>query len=177
MLKRIIDRFRGEASTETLVKYGLTVGENFQRQAQCIIDPSHCWLIKIGDNVTLAPRVHILAHDASTKMHLGYTKIGKVIIGNNVFIGAGSVILPNVQVGNNVIIGAGSVISKDIPDNTVVGGNPATIICPTSEYIQKHGSRMSARPTYDENWTFDNITNDMKKQMKQELENGIGYIV
>ena len=55
----------------------------------------------------MAPHVQILAHDASTKRYLGYTKIGRVLIGNNVFVGAGTIILPSVAIGNNVIIGAG----------------------------------------------------------------------
>ena len=63
---------------------GLRVGVNFNRLNGVIIDPAHCWLITIGDNVTLAPRVHILAHDASTKNYLNFTKIGRVNIGNNV---------------------------------------------------------------------------------------------
>lgn len=67
ILKNFILYFRGEVSTEKLIKMGLKVGENFNRQSGCIIDYAHCWLISIGNNVTLAPRVHILAHDASTK--------------------------------------------------------------------------------------------------------------
>ena len=63
------------------------------------LDPSHCWLIEIGDNVTFGPHVQVLAHDASMHNVLGYTKIGRVRIGNNVFIGAGSIVLPNVQIG------------------------------------------------------------------------------
>ena len=67
-----------------------------------IIDDSHCSLISIGDNVTFAPRVHILTNDASTKKFLGYTKFGKVSVGNNVFVGAGSIICsPNVTIGND----------------------------------------------------------------------------
>lgn len=66
-----------------------------------ILDPSHCWLITIGDNVTMAPRVHILAHDASTCHHLGYARIGRIDIGNNVFIGADTVVLPGVYIGSN----------------------------------------------------------------------------
>jgi maltose O-acetyltransferase len=58
-------------------------------------------------------------------MYLNYTKIGLVKIGDNVFIGAGSIILPNVKIGNNVIIGAGSIVTKDVPDNSLVAGNPA----------------------------------------------------
>ena len=73
------------------------IGKNCKIQGEVIIDYSHYWHITIGENVTIAPRVHILAHDASTKLHLGYTKIGKVDIGNNVFIGAGSVVTKNID--------------------------------------------------------------------------------
>lgn len=123
-LKKLIYRIRGTVTTEELIKRGMIVGNNFQRQNEVILDPDHCWLIKIGDNVTLAPRVHILCHDASTKQFLGYTKIGKVVIGNNVFIGANTVILPNVKIGDNVIVGANSTITHDIPDNSLVVGTP-----------------------------------------------------
>ena len=95
IIKEFIYRLRGDYTTEKLIKMGLKVGKNFGRLNGVILDPSHCWLIEIGDNVTMAPRVHILAHDASTKTFLDYTKIGKVTIGNNVFIGADSVVLQN----------------------------------------------------------------------------------
>ena len=85
----------------------------------CILDPGHVFLITIGDNVTFAPRVHILAHDASTKELTGYTKIAPVNIGNNVFIGANSTVLMGVNIGDNVIVGANSLVSKDIPDGCV----------------------------------------------------------
>ena len=72
--------------------------------------------------------VQILAHDVSTKRNLGYTKIGKVSIGNDVFIGRGTIILPNVRIGNNVVIGAGSIVTSDIPDNSIAVGNPCRVI-------------------------------------------------
>ena len=106
-------------------------------QPQCIIDPSHCWLISIGSNVTLAPRVHILAHDASTKRVLGYTKIGLVSIGDDVFIGASSVVLPGVKIGNGAIIGAHSVVSRDIPEDCVAVGNPARPVGSTADFYTK----------------------------------------
>lgn len=173
----ILGKLRGEAPTEQLVQMGLKVGKNFNREQGCLIDYSHCWLITIGDNVTLAPNVHILAHDASTKMFLNYTKIGLVEIGNNVFVGAGSIILPNVKIGNNVLIGAGSVVTKDIPDNSLVVGNPAKVIGSTSEYIDKNRELMKERPTYDEKWTTRcDITASQKEQMIQALKSGIGYV-
>lgn len=130
-------RLRSEISTEDLIALGLTVGKNFSRQEKTLIDQSHCWLITIGDDVTLAPRVHILAHDASTKKALGYTRIGVVNIGNNVFIGASSTILPGISIGNNVVIGANSVVSRDIPDDSVAIGNPAKVICTYDEFVSR----------------------------------------
>jgi len=173
----ITGKIRGQTPTEKLVKMGLTVGRNFNRQNGCIIDESHCWLITIGDNVTFAPRVHILAHDASTKIYLNHTKIGLVEIGNNVFIGAGSIILPNVKIGNDVIIGAGSIVTKSIPDNSLVVGNPAKVIGATSDYIDKNKELMKNRPAYNEKWTIRcNITSSQKKQMIQALKSGIGFV-
>ena len=109
---------------EIAVANGLTIGKDCHVMGECIIDPGHCWLIEIGDRVTLAPRVHIWAHDASTKRPLGYTALGRVKIGSDVFVGAGTIILPSVEIGDRVVIGAGSVVSKNIPANSVAVGNP-----------------------------------------------------
>lgn len=65
-LRSIVFRLRGDYTTEHLIKMGLIVGRNYKRMNGVILNPSLCWLISIGDNVTLAPRVHILTHDAST---------------------------------------------------------------------------------------------------------------
>lgn len=176
-IKELIYRIRGEYTTEKLIKMGLKVGKNFKRLNGVILDPSHCWLLTIGDNVTIAPRVHILCHDASTKTFLGYTKIGRVDIGNNVFIGAESVILPNTKIGNNVIIGANSTVTHDIPDNTVVAGSPAKIICSLDEYLDKEKNRMSDNPIYDSQYTLGgNITDEQKIQQAQELVGKIGFV-
>lgn len=175
-----IMRLRSEISTDELIKLGLTVGKNFSRQEKTLIDQSHCWLINIGDDVTLAPRVHILAHDASTKYGLGYTRIGLVNIGNNVFVGASTTILPNVTIGDNVVIGAGSVVSRNIPSNSVAVGNPAKVICSYNEYISKKKAEMSNSPVFDESYTLRNseFTKEMKEEMKQKLSenNGVGYV-
>lgn len=177
IIKEFVYRFRGEYTTEKLKIMGMKVGDNFCRLNGVILDPSHCWLIEIGDNVTLAPRVHILCHDASTKVHLGYTKIGKVKIGNNVFIGAESVVLPNVTIGNSVIIGANSTVTKDIPDNVVAAGNPAQILCSLDDYLKQHKSLMETAPVYDESYTLRGaLTEEKKQQMQLELIGKIGYI-
>ena len=138
MLSNIIKKIK----LKRLQRKGLVIGKNLNIEKGVIIDSSIPFLIEIGNNVTLAPYVHILAHDASTKIVLGYSKIGKVIIGNNVFIGAKSIILPYVKIGNNVVIGAGTIVSKDIPDNSVVVGNPGKKIMDMETFKNKHEINM-----------------------------------
>ena len=177
IIKEFLYRLRGEYTTEKLISMGMTVGKNFGRLNGVILDPSHCWLITIGDNVTMAPRVHILCHDASTKCFLGYTKIGRVTIGDNVFIGAESVVLPGVTIGNNVIIGANSTVTHDVPDNTVVAGSPARVICTLEEYLAKERSRMESAPCYGEEYTLrQNVSMEKRMEQKTALDGKIGYI-
>lgn len=176
-LKDILYRLRGEYTTEQLIKMGMRVGKNFGRLNGVILDPSHCWLIEIGNNVTMAPRVHILCHDASTKQFLNYTKIGRVTIGDNVFIGAESVILPGVTIGNNVIVGANSTVTHDIPDNTVVAGTPAKLICTLDDYLNKEKERMKLAPCYGEDYTLrKDVSMEKRMNQKEELKGKIGYI-
>ena len=63
---------------------------------------------------------------------------GKVCVGNNVYIGANAQLMPGVTVGNNVLIAAGSIVTKSVPDNVVVGGNPARIICTFDDYLKRN---------------------------------------
>lgn len=91
----------------------------------------------------------ILLHDASIKKELKYTKLGKIKIGNDVFIGSGSIILPNTNIGNKVIIGAGSVVSKNIPEGSVAVGNPIRIIGTYDAYMKKYKERILSGTRYD----------------------------
>lgn len=177
MLKRLLFRLRADHTTEELVSLGMKVGKNFKRLTGVILDPAHCWLIEIGDDVTLAPRVHILCHDASTKTFLNYTKIGRVTIGDRVFIGAGSVVLPGVKIGDDVVIGANSTVTHNIPSNSVAVGSPARIVCTLDEYIQKEKERMKTAPMYDESYTMrKNVSMEQRMKQKRELDGEIGYI-
>lgn len=126
---------------------GVKIGENVDL-VNAEIDYCFGHLISIGNNVTITNSV-ILAHDASTKKELGYSKIGCVDIGDNVFIGYGSIILPNVKIGNKVIVGAGTVVSKDIPDNVVVVGPQARIVGTYDDYMEKNRKRMKEVPVSD----------------------------
>lgn len=177
MISEVMARIRGEYTVKRLIHLGLQVGKEFRMERGCTIDHSHCWLIHIGDYVHIAPRVHILAHDGTTKEALGYTRIGRVEIGNHVDIGVGAIILPNVKIGDDVLIGAGCVVSKDIPSNSVVVGNPCKIIGTKADYIARNKSKMEQTVVYDETWTLrKNISNERKAEMYRALEGRCGYV-
>ena len=156
LFSRLAARMKGEQDLDKLIRRGLVVGTGFTKMGGVIIDPSHCWHITIGNNVTLAPRVHILAHDASTKVFLDYTRVSNVTIGDNVFVGAGTIVLPGVSIGNNVVIGAGSVVSRDIPDNCVAVGNPARVVKSLDEYLNKEKERMKGDNVFGDEYTLRN---------------------
>lgn len=111
--------------------------------------PLYSELISIGNNVHLATNVLLVTHDAihiclnniqKCEREIFKEKIGTIQIGNNVFIGANSVVLYNVKIGSNVIVGAGSVVNKDIPDNSVVAGVPAKVISNFETFVRKRKS-------------------------------------
>lgn len=108
------------------------------------------WLISIGDNVTISFKVTILTHDASTNKAVLGTKIGLVRIGNNCFIGEGPTILCGVNIGDNVIIGAGSVVTKSILSNSVVAGAPAKVIMSYDEWVEKNKQRRLSQHYFNE---------------------------
>ncbi len=102
---------------------------------------SEPFLIEIGNSVTLAHNVTFHTHDGGVwvfrKEFPNINIYGKIIVGNNVFIGGNAIILPNVKIGDNVIIGAGSVVTKSLSENGVYAGNPARLIRTLSEYRDK----------------------------------------
>lgn len=169
-LHRLVNRIRyGKYETiKELRARGVQVGENC-----CIctnnIDFGHGFLISIGNNVTISDAT-LLAHDASTKRFIGYSKIGKITIGNNVFIGWNAIILPNVTIGSNVVIGAGSVINKDVPDNVVVAGNPGRIICSIDDFIKRNRELFSSVPHFDTHWS--KKSQEQRNEIIKALENG-----
>lgn len=155
LLRKLLARLRGEQNIDKLVRRGLIIGKNC-RLGNCSIDPSHCFHITIGDNVVFGPRVRILAHDASTGVFLGYTRVANVVIGSNVFIGAHSIVLPGVTIGDNVVIGAGSIVSKDIPSNSVAVGSPAKVIKTLDEFLASKKKEMVEGTIFGDEYTLRN---------------------
>ncbi|UTR12955.1 sugar O-acetyltransferase [Evansella sp. LMS18] len=109
--------------------YNTHAGENFFANFDCtILDVCE---VRFGDNCMLGPGVHI--YTATHPLDPAERNSGKefakpIRFGNNVWIGGSAVINPGVNVGDNVVIASGAVVTKGVPDNVVVGGNPAKII-------------------------------------------------
>lgn len=138
-------------------RIGVTVGKD------CRILTSYFgtepFLIEIGNKVTITSGVKLITHDGAT--WLINDKKGRrylyrrIKIGNHVFIGVNSIIMPGVIIEDNVIVAAGSVVAKSIPSGKIVGGNPARIIGTYSDFERK----------VLENYTSDNSRN---KHLKYE---------
>ena len=109
--------------------YNIMIGDNFYANFGCVI--LDCNLVKIGNNVQLGPNVQIYTatHPINIKERISGKEMAyPITIGDNVWIGGSSIILPGIIIGNNSVIGAGSVVTKNIPNHVVAVGNPCRVI-------------------------------------------------
>lgn len=109
--------------------------------------------IFLGDRVVISDRVILLTHDYSITTAL--LSLGEVLptdianrrgitVGNNVFIGMGTILLPGTEIGDNVIVGAGSVVRGKVPDNALILGNPACVVGSVTELGERWRSRVGS---------------------------------
>lgn len=129
-------------------KIAKIIGVNFGRNCKFnrkINFGSEPYLIKIGDNFYSSTNIQFITHDGSVNvlrnLYEEYKNIDSflpITIGNNVFVGYGVTILPGTIIGENVIVGAGSVVKGELKDNSVYAGIPAKYICSIEEYVNKH---------------------------------------
>lgn len=135
----------GKERVAILKKYKVFkhIGENCWYEPRRL--PAEPQLVSLGNNVNIATDVAILNHDIIFHMinnvfseEVSKIHRGRVLIGDNVFVGGRSLILGDVKIGNNVIVGAGSVVTKDIPDGVVVAGVPARVIGSYQDTVSKY---------------------------------------
>ena len=117
---------------------GVKIGNNCNIQE--VNFGSEPYLIEIGNHVQITNGTRIFTHGGAwvyREEHPDLDYFGRVIIRDNVYIGNNSMIMPGVTIGNDVIIGAGSVITKSIPDGKIVAGNPARLVGQTTDLFEK----------------------------------------
>ena len=130
-----------------LKKYGMIIdGTPIYISPTVRIDGTDFSLISIGDRCVISSDVLLLTHDYSLSRGMEAIgenvkkevyMLGKITIGKNCFVGARSMLLPGTTLGNNVIVGAGSVVKGNIPDDSIIIGNPAKIVGNTMEWAKK----------------------------------------
>ncbi len=143
--------------TKWLKKKGVfyNMGDNCYYHTKDI--PSEPYMLSLHNNVRVAANVRFITHDVIGVMvnkipvykeKYGRMKyyIGNIEVFDNVMIGANSTILYNTKIGPNAIVAAGSVVTKDVPPNTVVGGNPARVICTLEDFIIKRNIETKEQP-------------------------------
>lgn len=170
--KRIIKLFM---SPEKYAKFiGVNIGTNN------FIPDKDCWssepyLITIGNNCAITNGVRIFTHGGARVARMKYPDFdvfGKVIIGDWVYIGTNSLIMPGVTIGDGALIAAGSVVTKSVPSGVVVGGNPAKIISTIDNYIKNNiaFNLNSKRMSNEEKRVFLQQVSEEKFLKKRELQ-------
>lgn len=125
------------------VKYAKAIGVSIGKDCRIITKHfgTEPFLITIGDRVTVTDGVRFLTHDGSLWLFRDSKgrrfKYQRIKVGNDVFIGVNSVIMPGVVIEDEVIIAAGAIVTKSIPSGVIVAGNPAKIIGNYSDFKNK----------------------------------------
>lgn len=158
----VIDRFSQSAYRKLvrtlLVRSGVKVsGLPLWISPQTFFDISGPDSIHLQDGCVISHGVSLLTHDFSmdrAAVHLlgprtdnmEYLRIGGITVERNAFIGLGSIVLPGVTIGAGAIVGAGSVVTKDVPENAIVGGNPARVLGSTESDLTARLAKFTLQP-------------------------------
>lgn len=135
--KALIKQILGKSEYDTIIEsnffcdygYNITVGKNFYVNHNCVM--LDCTHIRFGNNVLIGPNCgfYTAIHPIDAEERSTFMESAKPItVGNDVWFGGNVVVLPGVTIGDNVVIGAGSVVTKNIPSNVIAVGNPCKVL-------------------------------------------------
>jgi maltose O-acetyltransferase len=170
-----IQLYRYHMRMGDLVARGLVLGKNVTIQYSAQIDDDYPYLIRIGNNCSISNQVRLLAHDATPfKFTGGHTRLGKVEIRDNCFIGERAIILPGVTMGPNVLVVAGSVVNRDISPNSCVAGVPARVYARFDDLIERHKQRIEERSVFE--FSDLNVDEQIRKKIWESVQDGDAYL-
>lgn len=159
-----------------LIARGLVLGKDVLIARTAVIDSSYPYLIRIGNNCSIAEQVRIWAHDAATfRFTGGHARLGKVEIRDNCFVGDRSTILPGVTMGPNVLVVAGSVVNRDIPPNSCVAGVPARVYARFDEYVQRNRRQIENGSVFEYSdlvGNLDHLDEQTKTKVWESVQDG-----
>ncbi len=170
-----IESINDQRRIKNWVAKGLIIGKNVSIMSGVSFDNHHPYLIRIGDNCAISKGVRILAHDATVHKYIGHTRIGKVEIKENCFIGEQAIILPGVTIGPNAMIAAGSVVTKSIPPNSCVAGVPARFYRKFDDLIEYHRKKIEECPCFERSQIMPPINKGLREKIRELVENGEVY--
>jgi len=178
IMKKIeLSQYNRFTITEYFRKQGAQIGE------RCSIIPrwlgDEPYLIKIGNDVTIADGVSFITHDGGVwifrKEIPNIQVFGPIIIEDNCVIGQNAILFPNIRIGKNSIVGAGSVVISDIPPNSIALGIPARVFSSTDKYKEKCIARWNEQFPKDciieegANWWSSRHLKDNREKLKKHL--------
>jgi acetyltransferase-like isoleucine patch superfamily enzyme len=147
------------------------IGQNVFFQPRKL--PGDPKLIRLHNNISIASGVVFVCHDV---IHQVFNNIspdsefvfhmGCIEVMDNVFIGANSIIMPNVRIGPNAIVAAGSVVTKDVGEGVIVAGVPARVIGKFNDLYLKRAQESISQKKYSRQQRIDNLWKDFVEQRK-----------
>ncbi len=160
-----------------LINRGLELGNNVTIGPTAWIDYDYCYLIRIGDNSAISKGVRLIAHDATTFNYVDrHTRIGKIDIKENCYLGENVIVLPGVTIGPNVLVAAGSVVNKDIPPNSCIAGVPARFYAKFDDFVEKQRQAIAEATVFDYPYLSTHLNDDMKQKVMAAVQEKDAYV-
>lgn len=185
-LRRLISRGRRaiqKARGRTVPPPGPTLPPGMKQGKGCHIysrdlDRGFGRYITLGDEVVIAPGVRILCHDAAGGQRTGVYLTAPVKIGSRTYIGVECLVLPGVTIGEDVVVGAGSVVTKDVPDGQIVAGNPARQVGTSADLDRRRRALLDCLPAFDPSlYKSPPEQSSRRDELDRAIEDEGGYIL